>query len=184
MKPAALVTPTASIRDMTGSPQGHPVKPAAGAAEFIACLLAERDGTAEFVNLLVNEQTVLRDGASELLEALSRNKAAMARRLSELAVLRTRFLALQGFSPDAAGMQSWISSHPQETGAATAWRSLQSLAAQARELNQVNGALIELQLRHNQQRLAALGKACGTPMLYGPQGQRLPAPRTRQLSAA
>ena len=160
------------------------MNPAAVATEFIANLLAERDGTAEFVNLLVNEQAVLRDGASELLETLSRNKAEMAQRLSELAVLRARFLALQGYGPDATGMQSWIRSHSKDATAATAWRSLQSLAAQARVLNQVNGALIELQLRHHQQTLAALGKACGTPMLYGPQGQTLASPRTRQLSAA
>lgn len=160
------------------------MKPAGSVTEFIAGLLAERDGTAEFVNLLVNEQAVLRDGASELLETLSRNKAKMAQRLSELALLRARFLELQGHSPDATGMQSWVRRHPQDAAAATAWRSLQSLAAQARALNQVNGALIELQLRHHQRTLAALGKACGAPMLYGPQGQPLPAPRTRQLSAA
>lgn len=160
------------------------MKPAPVATEFIANLLAERDATAEFVNLLVNEQAVLRDGASELLETLSRNKAEMAQQLSELAALRARLLALQGYSPDAKGMQSWIRSHSQDAGAATAWRSLRSLAEQARALNQANGALIELQLRHHQQTLSALGKACGTPMLYGPQGQTLPSPRTRQLSAA
>lgn len=160
------------------------MKPAATATEFIANLFAERDGTAAFANLLVNEQAVLRDGASDLLETLSRNKAEMAQRLSELAQLRVRFLAQQGYGLDAAGMQSWIRHHPQDTDAATAWRSLQSLAAQARTLNHVNGVLIELQLRHQQQKLAALGKACGTPMLYGPQGQALPTPRTRQLSAA
>lgn len=160
------------------------MKPAAGAAELIDSLRAERDGTAEFVNLLVNEQAVLRDGASELLETLSRNKSDMAQRLSELAVLRTRLLAQQGYSPGATGMQSWVKNQVQDTGAATAWRSLQALAAQARALNQTNGALIELQLRHHQQTLAALGKACGAPMLYGPLGQTLPIPRTRQLSAA
>lgn len=160
------------------------MKALARTAEFSASLVAERDGTAEFVNLLVNEQAVLRDGASDLLDILSRNKAEMAQRLRELAKARERFLVSQGLSPDAAGMQSWITSHPKDIRAAAAWSGMQSLARQARALNQVNGALIEIQLRNHQQKLAALGKASGTHMLYGPQGQTLSPAHTRERSAA
>lgn len=160
------------------------MKTAANTAEFVADLNSERDGTAEFISLLAMEQDALRAGAVEHLEALARDKAEMAQQLGELAQRRARYLAASGLSPDARGMESWLSAHPQDAGAAAAWHGLRRFAEQARLLNQVNGALINLQLRHHQQMLAALQNACGGPVLYGPQGQTLPMPSTRQVSAA
>ena len=160
------------------------MKPAANTAEFIANLLIERNGTEEFVSLLQTEQEALRDGAAERLEPLAHDKLEMAQHLSAFAQQRARYLSAAGFSPDAQGMESWMNFHPQNTGAVAAWRALRRLAEDARALNQANGALINLQLRHHQLMLTALGNACGASMLYGPQGQTLPAPNARQLGAA
>ena len=153
-------------------------------AEFIAGLLIERDGAEEFVNLLRTEQEALRDGAAERVETHARDKAEMAQHLNRFAQQRTRYLAAAGLSPDARGMESWINAHPQNAGAVAAWHGLRRLAEEARALNQANGALINLQLRHHQQLLTALGNACGAPVLYGPQGQTLPVSHARQLGAA
>ncbi len=156
---------------------------AANTAEFIADLISERDGAAKFVSLLAAEQNALRDGIVEHLEMLARDKSGMARRLSELGERRTRYLIALGFSPDSYGMDSWINNYPRETGALAAWHDLRRLAVQAREANQTNGTLIDLRLRHNQQALAALENASGATTLYGPQGQTMPLPRARRLSA-
>jgi len=160
------------------------MKAVANTAEFMANLLIERNGAGEFVSLLKTEQEALRDGAAERLETLARDKLKMAQHLSALAQQRARHLAAAGFSPDAQGMESWIAAHPRNAGAAAAWRDLRRFAEEARALNQANGALINLQLRHHQQMLTALGIACGTPALYGPHGQALPVSHARQLGAA
>lgn len=160
------------------------MKPAANTPEFIANLLIERNGTEEFVSLLQTEQEALRDGAAERLEPLARDKLKMAQNLSVFVQQRARYLATAGFSPDAQGMESWMNTHLQNTGAVAAWRALRRLAEEARALNQANGALINLQLRHHRQMLTALGNACGASTLYGPQGQTLPVSHARQLGAA
>lgn len=156
---------------------------AANTAGFIADLLAERDAAAGFAQLLAAEQEALQDGAAERLEALARDKLDMASRLEELAQRRARSLTTAGFSPDAPGMDAWLASHAQHTLAAAAWHGLQQLAALTRALNQANGVLIDLQLRHHQQRLAALEHARGVPGLYGAGGQPLPAVGARPLTA-
>lgn len=160
------------------------MKIAANTAGFIADLISERDLTAEFVSLLATEQNALRDGAVEQLEKLAHSKSGAAQRLSELGERRAGYLVASGYSPDSYGMDTWIKNHPQETGAIAAWHELRRLAVRAREANQTNGALIDLRLRHHQQALAALGNACGATTLYGPQGETLPLPRARRLSAA
>ncbi len=160
------------------------MKPTANTAEFIANLLIERNGAEEFVSLLQTEQEVLRDGGAERLESLARDKLKMAQNLSTFAQQRAFHLAAAGFSPDARGMESWMHAHPQNVSAVAAWNGLQRLAEEARALNQANGALINLQLRHHQQMLTALGNACGAPALYGPHGQPLPVSHARQLGAA
>lgn len=157
---------------------------AANTAEFVTDLLSEREAAAKFVSILAAEQKALRDGAVEHLDELARDKSGKAQRLAELGERRARHLVAAGFSPDTYGMGSWINAHPQEISAIAAWRDLRQFAARAREMNQANGALIELRLRHHQQMLTALESACGATALYGPRGQTLTLPRARQFSAA
>ena len=159
------------------------MKTAAETAGFIADLAIEHDAAAAFASLLAAEQDALRAGAAERLETLAREKMQMASRLEELAQRRTRYLAAAGFSPDAPGMHAWLASRAQAPGVTGAWQGLQRLAALARALNQANGVLIDLHLRHHQQRLAALNHACGAPGLYGPAGQPLPRAFARPLTA-
>ena len=51
------------------------------------------------------------------------------------------------------------------------WRQLLALAEKARELNQLNGNMIDTRLRNNQQALAILQAAANQSALYGPDGQ-------------
>ncbi len=56
-----------------------------------------------------------------------------------------------------------------------------SLASQARELNRVNGELIQIRMQYNAQALEALLGGNGSLALYGPDGQNA-APSARRIS--
>ncbi|HOG02801.1 MAG TPA: flagellar protein FlgN, partial [Accumulibacter sp.] len=80
-----------------------------------------------------------------------------------------------------SGVTAWLADHPDESDAGTAWTLLLSLATQARELNRVNGGLIQLRMHHNAQALEVLLGGNGALALYGPDGQNA-APSARRIS--
>jgi flagella synthesis protein FlgN len=76
---------------------------------------------------------------------------------------------------------AWCAAHPGGDAARDLCSSLLSLASRARELNRVNGELIQLRMQHNALALEALMGASGTLALYGPDGQSTP-PSGRRIS--
>ena len=121
------------------------------------------------------EETGTRDAWSSLL-------AVIAAELATLAARRSRLLAASGVASDGAGIAAWFAAHPEETGTRDAWSSLLAVAAQARELNRVNGELIQERLQSNAQALEVLlGSNAAAGNLYGPDGQSAP-PSTRRIS--
>jgi flagella synthesis protein FlgN len=151
---------------------------------FVADLRAERDQAAAFVVVLKAEQQALREGIAADVERLAPAKARMADCLAAYTARRLDCLAAMGYPRTAHGMNDWAEANAANTAAVGAWHMLQQHAGAARTLNDTNGKLIELRLRHCRQALGALERACGLTTLYGPQGHAVPVPTSRPLSAA
>ena len=88
---------------------------------------------------------------------------------------------------DQLGLDAWQEKYdPQgRSDALHAWLALLDLARSAKRLNEQNGALINLNLQHNQQALAILhGAATQTTNLYGPDGHAYSSAPGRPLGKA
>lgn len=141
-----------------------------GDQAFAQALANERDTIAHFIELLELEQAALRRGHTEDLLELATNKETLAARLESLGGGRRAFLEAQGLSTDRKGMAAWGDRHPDEKEAADAWQDILTLATRARELQRVNGELIEIHLHYNSKALEALQGGRLSLDLYGPDG--------------
>ena len=146
-------------------------------------LAAEADAVSAFVFLLQQEQTALKSGDADALPAIVEKKAAAACQLAPISASRNEVLARSGLSGDRDGMAAWLEKHPQDAAARRHWEKLQALAAEARELNRVNGELIRLRMNHNAQMLEAL-LASNRQDLYGADGQTSASATRRIIDSA
>lgn len=136
-----------------------------------------------FVALLRREQALLGENAVDSLQALVAEKSAAAEELLNLSEARERLLPGLGLSAGRAGMEAWLAT-PAGTAGQPLWKQLLALAAEARELNQINGQLIALHMQNNQQALAVLMAAANQAMTYGPDGQQRGSGSGRSLGSA
>ena len=134
-------------------------------------LAEEAAAVSRFVVLLQREQNQLSQGETGELPALAEQKAGLAATLQRLAEQRNAWLAAQNHPADRVGLESWLDQHPAATDVAVHWEKIITLAAEARELNRLNGELIDLHLRHNALTLHALRGGRDSLDLYGTDGQ-------------
>lgn len=123
-----------------------------------------------FVELLQREQVSLSRGVAEDLPELAEQKNGLVRQLNELSALRTTLLESRGLSADRTGVDAWCA-QTRDSNASDAWRSVLRLATEARELNRVNGELIQIRMQFTTKALEALSGAKNSLELYGPDGQ-------------
>ncbi|MEI7456844.1 MAG: flagellar protein FlgN [Nitrosomonadales bacterium] len=135
----------------------------------MTALSDERLAVRNFVDLLQQEQQLLTENSIDLLLMLAEKKSTDAVRLNELAETRRRLLEKQVGALSSATIQAWFESHDREC--LLIWQEICTLAVQAGQLNNINGELIQMKLRHNQQSLTALTRAVSQANLYGPDGQ-------------
>lgn len=133
-----------------------------------------------FVAVLAEEKATLIAGEAHRLPALATEKSALAERLAMLDSQRNNALQAQGFAPGRQGIESWLAKQSADRGAL--WREVLALAAQARQANEINGALIGAQSQQNQQALSILlGEFAAT---YDATGQQQPLSGRRPLGSA
>lgn len=154
---------------------------AADLAGFAQTVDSEIVAAQAFVALLEREQQMLIKGEVDDLLDLVREKNSVATQLATLAAKRNRLLAASGHDSDRAGVAAWFAAHPDETGARNTWSSLLAVAGQARELNRVNGELIQERMQRNAQALEVLLGSHAAANLYGPDGQSAP-PSARRIN--
>ncbi len=132
-------------------------------AELTSRLHTERDALRAFVTLLETEQQALLGGQPEQLLKLAGDKTQAVHELNKLANARN-------VGTEPSGMETWLQTHA--AGSLPLWREIQQLATHSRQLNHINGELIQSKLRHNQQALTVLHLAARSASgLYGPDGQ-------------
>ena len=134
-------------------------------------LVLEAATIRQFVELLKLEQASLSTGPADELLALIDQKDKLTIQINSLAAQRNKSLDAEGFSPDRIGVEAWCAKHSTEETASNAWTSILALANDARELNRLNGELIQIRLQYNNKALEALQGGKKTLDLYGPDGQ-------------
>lgn len=138
------------------------------ATALLGSLTAEHKALAAFVTLLEREQALLMENNADQLVELSEQKSNDAIALNRLADARRALLQPEA-ARDATATQNWLSAHCPE--GLPVWRDLLALAKRAQHLNNTNGELILMKLRHNQQALTVLSNAVNKAAVYGRNGQ-------------
>ena len=136
----------------------------------------------QFVELLRREQESLTQGVADDLPQLADQKNGLVIQLNRLSAQRAAFLETRGLTADRAGIDVWCA-QAQDPEATEAWRKVLQLAAEARELNRVNGELIQIRMQFTTKALEALGGAKNSLELYGPDGQST-KPGARRINDA
>jgi flagellar biosynthesis/type III secretory pathway chaperone len=140
----------------------------------------EVDAFTEFKALLQSEQKALVAGDVDLLATLTEQKTASVDKLNAIAALRMEKIKGLGFSADKDGMLLWIKGAGSTPN--TLWKSLLGLATEIKQLNNINGKLIQTRAQFTQQHLLALLSAINqTASLYGKSGQPDSTPQTNNM---
>lgn len=144
----------------------------------------EHKAVRTLMQLLQQEQEQLIAADVEAIAALTEAKAKAAAHMAELAARRHQLLAAAGFEANESGMQNWLKSTAASSTTNTSWHELIALATAGKELNRVNGILINKQMMHNQNVLNILqhGNVQGNNV-YGPNGQTASKSVSRHIVA-
>jgi flagella synthesis protein FlgN len=156
--------------------------------DLLRTVEAESSAVTRFVALLKLEQAALSQGGVDDLVEFANQKSAVANELTLLANQRNTLLAAQGLAADRAGIEAAIAGsikrQPSDTALSRLWSQIILLASEAKELNRLNGELIQIRMQHNSQALEAMQGASRTLHLYGPDGQTTPLISRRINDAA
>lgn len=136
---------------------------------LVSALSEERVAVQEFVGLLQEEQRLLTANDIDPLLALVERKSAQALRLNELSNICRRHLEKISAALDHREIEAWLETHCKQ--GLPIWHEVRTLAAQAKQINDVNGELIMMKSRYNQQTFAALCGAVDQANLYGSDGK-------------
>lgn len=137
-------------------------------------LLAEEiNSFGQFCLLLREEREALARLDQEMLDPIISRKQLLCEHLSQLAEQRRQQLG-----------RADMASELQRLGLTAEWDKLTALAREARELNRINGTIIDARLQHNQQAMALLRAGEDVASTYGPEGLSQNSSSARHLGSA
>ena len=145
---------------------------------LLSLLQNEAELIAQFTALLQQEQNALRQGSIEGLASFSEQKIPLTTQLETLAAERDAWLLTQGFASGRQGLEAWLGKQT-SLSAANTWQQTLALAAEARELNRLNGELIRMHMQHTAGALEILQSSERSFDLYGPDGKSSPLGTSR-----
>jgi flagella synthesis protein FlgN len=124
------------------------------------------------VELMKQEQQHLVVADIDGLNAVTPQKSHLVIQMAELAKQRHAALGQIGFPTQESGMRAWLDSSG-DRDAATLWDQVLQLTREAKEINRVNGMLINKHLAYNQTVMQAMHTPTGSAgaSIYGPNGQ-------------
>jgi len=134
------------------------------------------------IDLMKQEQQFLVAADTDGLTTLTPLKNDLIEQMAQLAGQRHQNLAADGFEASETGMEAWLDSI-NDSDAAALWQALLATTAEAKEMNRVNGMLINKQLAHNQILINAMRAPAGAAdnNFYGPSGQTTTVTSKRRL---
>ncbi|MBL8471690.1 MAG: flagellar protein FlgN [Rhodocyclaceae bacterium] len=134
--------------------------------------------------VLYAEQRALKNRAADDLPALAEQKGDLYGDLAAMERQRQMFFSRLGVHPGQTGMQDWLARQGSHAARET-WNEILQLAREARDVNVVNGKLIDEQMQTNRQALSVLCAASERAGSYGPDGRPVAFGRySRQLGSA
>ena len=146
-------------------------------------LREEEQIMAALLELLKQEQQLLVTADIDGLPAVTSKKTALIAQMTLLSAQRHRALGKAGFPAEEAGMEAWIAASADQQ-IAQAWKLLLEHTREAKELNRVNGMLINKQMGHTQGALQALQPlSSGANNVYSASGMSSTIPRSRGFLA-
>lgn len=134
-------------------------------------LTEEHQQINSLVELMKQEQAFLVSADGDGLAAITPQKSTLVQQMAVLANQRHRALGAAGFAAGEAGMEEWLEKSS-DSAARSLWLALLQRTRDAKELNRVNGMLINKQLVHTQVVLNAMRTPAGgaDAGVYGPGG--------------
>jgi len=124
----------------------------------------------ELLSDLQSEQSALVTADLDAIERMVDKRVELLQALGAAANLRYDALAAAGFEPNEQGMSLWLQKQSSQL-LDSAWVTFQQQLTQAKELNRVNGILINKHFLRNQEKLDALNGKSSAPQFYGKNGQ-------------
>jgi flagella synthesis protein FlgN len=124
------------------------------------------------IDLMKQEQQFLVAANTDGLATLTPLKTQLIEQAATLAAQRHQALAAEKFAESEVGMEAWLV-RMSNAAASASWQQLLDKTRDAKELNRVNGMLINKQLTQNQNLINAMRTPAGAAdtTFYGPQGQ-------------
>jgi flagella synthesis protein FlgN len=137
------------------------------------------------LDVLRQEQQLLVKAEIESLQAVTTRKTALVTQMTLLSAQRHRALGKAGFPAQESGMDAWIAASGEARDESAAlWQALLAHTREAKELNRINGMLINKQMGHTQGALQALRpQGAAQNNFYGPGGMSTTLPRSRGFLA-
>jgi flagellar biosynthesis/type III secretory pathway chaperone len=145
-------------------------------------LKREAELVVRFRDTLIREQEILRSGKADGLAEISEEKLSLVESLNHAGIERARILSS---SDDITiDMQVWFSANPRETECLRLWEKLLVLAREVREINELNGRLINALHQKTNDALVILTQGQADRSLYGSNGQTSPSTGSRIIDSA
>lgn len=123
----------------------------------------------ELLNDLQSEQSALISADLDVIERMVDKRVELLQALGAAANSRYDALAAAGFEPNEQGMSAWLQTQSSPL-LDSAWVTFQQQLVQAKELNRLNGILINKNFIRNQEKLDALNGKSSAPQFYGKNG--------------
>ncbi|HEY0905963.1 MAG TPA: flagellar protein FlgN [Methylophilus sp.] len=127
---------------------------------------------------LQQEQNALVVADLDTIEAMLERRSGLLQSLAAAANQRYAALAAAGFAANEDGMADWLQQLA-DAGLTRDWVVFQQSLVKVRELNRLNGILIQKQFQRNQEKLDALHGKASPSQLYGKNGHAHGAQSTR-----
>ncbi len=124
----------------------------------------------KLLDALSREQSSLVIADIDSIEAVIEEKSVLLQSINITAKSRYEALAANGFEPSEVGMVVWLKHQAQPT-INELWESFQKALNQAKEMNRLNGMLINKHFNRNQQLLNHLQGNSSAGDVYGRNGQ-------------
>lgn len=141
----------------------------------------ELDAGKALLTLLQQEQQHLVNADLDGLTRVTEEKTRAVACMTELAQGRHRALAAQGFEAGETGMRDWLNTRAAAAAISKSWTALLDLAREAKELNRLNGLLLNQHMARNQGAINVLQGAPAGGGMYGPNGQSTSLASSRKL---
>ncbi|MDP8568100.1 flagella synthesis protein FlgN [Methylophilus aquaticus] len=139
---------------------------------------ADASLVAQLLRDLQEEQTALVSADLDTIERMVDSRVELLQALGAAANQRYDALAAAGYEANENGMAAWLKQQSSQT-LDKAWVAFQAHLSQAKELNRLNGILINKNFLRNQEKLDALSGKTTIPQFYGKNGHAQAAGSSR-----